>query len=280
MKYFIFPLLFVLSVPVKAQIKLEHAYAYNQPDDIGLIEVDSGVWKYVYCTFASPYSTIQIHNMDHSLERVITMPVRAGLLVLAKRLFDTDTDYCYLASVPKSSESSALAIYNASGTLLFSRDSCYLGTNNSANETASPNLDGNFPSAIKSTSHGTKMIITTTTNNQHVEVYSLPGKLPGCQKTLAAVNPTITYEGNSIPTSAYPNPTNGSIRIAYQLPVGIFSGEIVVTSETGTEMKRYQVTDAFSDLLIDGNEFPSGSYFYKVVTDKGTSITGKFTVVK
>ena len=278
MKYLIFLLLFVLSVPTQAQITLEHTYVYNQPDDIGLIQVDSGVWKYVYCSIGSSNSTIQIHNMDHSLERVINMPVKAYLLVIAKRLFDTDTDYCYLASVPKSSESSGLAIYNASGTLLFSRDSCYLGTNNSP--TQGTNLTGGLPSAIKSTPQGAKMIITTAVSPQHVGVYSLPGKLPGCQKTLSAVNPTITYEGNSIPTSAYPNPASGPIRIAYQLPVGIFSGEIVVTSETGIEMKRFRVTNAFSDLLIEGIEFPSGSYFYKVVTDKGSSATGKFTVAK
>jgi hypothetical protein len=70
---------------------------------------------------------------------------------------------------------------------------------------------------------------------------------------------------------AYPNPASGRVRIAYDLPQGVTSGEMILTSEAGREVKRYHVTNAFSDLLIEATDLPSGSYFYKLVTDKGES---------
>lgn len=70
---------------------------------------------------------------------------------------------------------------------------------------------------------------------------------------------------------AYPNPSNGRVRIAYDLPNGVTSGEIVLTTSDGREVKRYHITNAFSDLLIEEGNLPAGSYFYKVVTTRGES---------
>lgn len=113
------------------------------------------------------------------------------------------------------------------------------------------------------------------------DVYSLPGKLPRCSTTqFAGVNPSITYEGSTLPTSAYPNPSSGRVRIAYQLPAGVSSGEVILTREDGTEVKRYRVTSAFSDLLIDGADLPSGAYFYKLVTEKGESPVQAISIMK
>jgi hypothetical protein len=73
------------------------------------------------------------------------------------------------------------------------------------------------------------------------------------------------------PSLAYPNPSSGRVRIAYDLPNGITSGEIVLTTSDGREVKRYHVTSAFNDLLIEEGDLPNGSYFYKLVTDRGES---------
>gem|GEM_PF-3538982 len=80
--------------------------------------------------------------------------------------------------------------------------------------------------------------------------------------------------------SAYPNPSSGRVRIAYQLPPGVSFGEVILTQEDGTEMKRYRVTSAFSDLLIDGGDLPSGAYFYKLVTEKGGSPVRRIVIMK
>src|ERR1700689_545520 len=105
-------------------------------------------------------------------------------------------------------------------------------------------LDG-----FTSTAEGTKMILKS--QNSEVEIYSLPGKLPTCSTTaLSGVNPSIAYSNPSLPTSAYPNPSSGQVRIAYELPSGVSSGDLILTTGDGREIKRYRVTSAFSDLLI------------------------------
>jgi len=53
------------------------------------------------------------------------------------------------------------------------------------------------------------------------------------------------------------------------------AGDIVLFREDGTEVKRYRVTSAFSDLLLDEGDLSEGTYFYKVVADKGESAAMK-----
>lgn len=45
-------------------------------------------------------------------------------------------------------------------------------------------------------------------------------------------------------------------------------------------MKRYRVTSAFSDILIDGADLPSGAYFYKLVTAKGESAALPISLIR
>ena len=262
MKYFVFSILFVLAISARAQITLEHTYFVTPSVDFQLDQVDSGIWKYVYC---NKVDSIVLFNLDHSVDRTIKVPWPSvnsfSLTMLTKHLFDLDGNYEYLVQGPDNPPNNwnMIRIFREDGTLDFACDSCIYAY-------------------IENTNEGAKMLISRSQLLNQFQVYSLPGKLPSCQTYLASVNPSVTNELEFVPTSAYPNPTSGQIRIAYQLPMGTFSGEIVVTSEAGAEMKRYRVTNAFSDLLIDGSEFPSGSYFYKVVTDKGNSSVGKFTI--
>jgi|GEM_PF-3389552 len=271
MKYFIFVFLFLFAISAHAQITLDHAYA--QPGDIGLVEVDSGLWEYV----SNSNDTIRIYNLDHSLERIIPIPVpSAQVIVVAKGLFELDGSYCYLASV-QSGGFSNLRIFKEDGTLLFSRDSAYLGTSKSNNENVAA-LDGFFPPAIRSTPDGTKMMVTLPKNV--VEVYTLPGKPPGRQSKMAGVTPSEAEKDASIPTSAYPNPSTGRVRIAYQLPAGVSFGEVILMRENGTEVNRYRVTNDFNDLLIDASGLPSGAYYYKLVTEKGDSPVEAIAITK
>jgi hypothetical protein len=167
-----------------------------------------------------------------------------------------------------------LLIFKEDGSMLFSCDACQLGNHSNSD------IEDAFPPAIKSTPLGTKMIIERTSSANH-EVYSLPGKLPGCStSTSSVVNSSVTTGDPSLPTSAYPNPSNGRVRITYELPVGVSTGEIVLLTEDGKEVKRYQVTDAFNDLLIEESDLPSGSYFYKLVTEKGNGVAKRIVLIK
>jgi hypothetical protein len=101
-------------------------------------------------------------------------------------------------------------------------------------------------------------------------------KFPPAQER-AVVN---TFHVMSLPTSAYPNPSQGRVRIAYQLPSGVSSGEVVLTDEVGREVKRFHVTSAFSDLEIQESDLPSGSYFYRLVTSNGESAAQRIVCEK
>jgi hypothetical protein len=156
-----------------------------------------------------------------------------------------------------------------------------LGTNPHEDVNGIGLSDANGVSAFVVTDSGTKMMITKfRLGSQTREIYSLPGKLPSCQSILADVTPSTAYVDPSIPTSAYPNPSSGRVRIAYQLPAGVSSGEVILTREDGTEVKRYRVTSAFSDLLIDAADLPSGAYFYKLITEKGESPVQRIVMTK
>ncbi len=293
MKYFIFSVLLVLTVPLRAQITLERSYSIGtEPSttQIALNEIDLGLWKYVSypSNHAVDNAHIMIYNLDHSLEKDIPVDQILPLGVaeeetlngVARNLFDLSGKYVYLYTIQYEQNLiayTALRVIREDSTVLFSCDSCQL-YDPCSEASSCLDFDGIF-----ATDSGVKMMIDNEVlpaGNHDVSIYSLPGKLPNRQSKQAGVSPSFTLLNNFVPTSAFPNPSNGPIRIAYQLPAGTFSGEIVVTSETGTEMKRCRVTNAFSDLLIDGTEFPSGSYFYKVVTEKGESAVGKFTLTK
>ena len=106
--------------------------------------------------------------------------------------------------------------------------------------------------------------------NTSIEIYALPGKLPRCSQILG-VQPNGQSNWSQLESAAYPNPSQGRVRIAYELPAGISSGEIALTNMSGAEVKRYPITNAFNDLLIEEGDLPSGSYFYKLVTERGES---------
>ena len=274
MKYSIPVFLALFTVSARAQITLEHTY---QQPQFGIVEVDSAIWKYV--TY-NDSDSIVLFNLDHSLDRVIRVPSQfqnARLILISKQLFDLDTNYEYILALGEPS----LRLLKEDGSLLFSCDSCSLGQYLTfLPDIVYARFDSPFAYyGLMSTPQGVKMIVTrgigAGLENLRFEVYSLPGKLPGCiASSFASVTPSVAYDP-SLPTSAYPNPSSGLVRIAFQLPAGVASGEVILTDEEGREVKRYRVTNAFSDLEFSEADLPSGAYFYKIVTQQGESAVQK-----
>jgi hypothetical protein len=294
MKYFIPIVLLFFAVSTRAQITLEHAYniGYGIDSSLGLylLEVDSGSWKYVGYSIQEGTDTseyISVFNLDHSLDRLIRVPsflpsryqystVYTQFSTIAKNLFAVDGKYEYLYSFNYTDDLFntyvGLRVFNEDGSTVFSCDSCQLYANSFTKLFS-------IPASILSTDSGVKMLVENS-DIQQVEVYALPGKLPNRQSKTSGVTPSMVYNGFSFPTSAYPNPSNGQVRIAYTLPPGVLTGDVILTTEDGREVKRYHVMSAFSDLLIEASDLPSGSYFYKIVTEKGESPMQKIALVK
>jgi len=195
------------------------------------------------------------------------------LAVISKHLFNLDNAYEFMLSGVDTSLSNwpMLKVFNENKDTLFICDSCTLNSNY--------NQGSLYPSPIKYTPIGSKLIVFRGFQDQY-DIYSLPGKLPGCTQALGVNDPSIALSQSQIPTSAYPNPATGRVRIAYELPAGVSSGELVLMNVEAKELKRYHITNAFNNLLIEAGDLPSGSYFYKVVTEKGESATQRVVLVK
>jgi hypothetical protein len=279
MKYYIVLLLVLMTVSSKAQITLEHTYSNQDKKGIparefGLIEVDSEIYKYIDY---NKKDSIYIYNLDHSLDRIIHVPFDTSvsyphICQISKRLFDPDDAYEYLFS--GRNPQYFLKVIKENGDILFACNTCDLSTSQNYLNDASQ-----VPASIISTPNGVKMLVEFYGNPLFVAVYRLPGKLPGGSAKSTVNAPTIV-SGNSFPVSAYPNPSNGQMRISYKLPLGESTGDLVILTTDGVEVKRYKVGYGFNDILVEKSDLPSGSYFYELVTEKGESEMKNLIILK
>ena len=109
---------------------------------------------------------------------------------------------------------------------------------------------------------------------REAKVYSLTGILTN-SNNLAPENADI-YKS----LSAYPNPSFDHTTIEYKLPKGVEKGEIIIYNLNGIEIKKYLVDDTFSNLVLDNNDLPSGTYLYSLKTKDKILETKKIVVTK
>jgi hypothetical protein len=264
MKKLVTVIALLFTTSLFAQIEIEHVY--DSSYRFSYQWVDSNEMMYT----SNDGYIVTIYRADHSLYRIITLPRPKGVdyypnvSYFTKHLFNNDDKIEFLAvSSPEN-----VFVYNENGDSLFSCIGCI--------STISQNLP-----AITNTPNGTKMFLyeyKVLELPSKVSVYSLPGKLPTSNTKLSATDAPTIISSSSPSTSAYPNPSNGKIRVAYSLPEGVTTGELLITTTDGREVKRYRVGNMFNDVLIEKSELPSGAYFYKLVTERGESESRKFVI--
>jgi hypothetical protein len=269
-----------ITTSLYAQITLEHEYP-KEDNNVRLLQLDSNEFKYIV---SNGNDTISVFNLDHSLYKLLIIPKvngaveYYGLCVISRRLFDIDDqlEYMVLGAYDGSNPlTSFLRVLNENNVQLFRCDSCFLvdyGTSGIIN------LPGVINASIVNTETGTKMLIRSF-KAITTQIYSLPGKFFGGKTTLGIDQPNIISSTN-ISLTSYPNPSSGEIRIEYKLPEGATTGEIVITTTDGKEVKRYKVGNVFNDILIERSELRSGAYFYKLVTPRGASEAKKFIIAE
>ncbi|MEO6938639.1 MAG: T9SS type A sorting domain-containing protein [Candidatus Kapaibacterium sp.] len=255
-------LLFLLPVCARAQIIHEHTYQVPDTFDFGLVEVDSADWRYLVY---NKTDSISLYFLDHSFDRTIVLSGEptGHILVIARHLFDLDNKYEILLN-----NSQGSIVLNEDGKTLFSCKDCTIGYD--LHESIWP--VSLTPSPIVQTDSGVKFIVWYIDRR---EVYALPGKLPRCSTSLGVPSLTTTFHNIANPSFAYPNPSTGDVRIAYELPSGTTSGVLLLTNEEGREVKRFKISNAFRDILIHGTDLQSGEYFYRIVTSSGAGQNGK-----
>ena len=276
-KTLIFIALITFIINAKAQITLEHYYPSASTFTYGLnqlmiIKFEVSGERYVRINRTG--NTIDIYYMNHTLERTIslaTFPVsisdgRPGdILYLSEQLFDTDPDIDFMYCVSLGGNIYYTNIYNEDCTMIFS-------------DTASVPIRNNIPLQqypIYNTSYGTKMILSYT--NGLAGVFNLPGTLSA---GIAEANGQLMQMQNGQLSNLYPNPSNGSVTLQYELPKEERQGELILYNMQGAEVKRYKVDNTFKDILLDNTALPAGTYFYQLQTKKGAVGTKKMVVIK
>ena len=278
----LFSLLFIQKM--NAQISLETTYPVSFNNNTG---TQFGLDYYSYLGFKYYYwdnsgNTITIYNLNHSVNRVITIPsTPSGYIVsyLTTQLFDTDsTDFEYMVQYnPSPSTPTAINIYDENGVVLLHVDSFF-------NWEGTYSLPAsNLLHSVVNTTSGAKLILTRY-DQSTTKIYSLPGLLP-CRPCGNLSNIPTSIDNNPHPienglSQPYPNPTNGSTQINYTLPEGETSGEIVFYDITGQEVKRFKVDHNFHDIVLTTTDLAAGTYYYQLQTKNSVSGSRKMVVIQ
>ena len=266
--------LFFFTNQVYGQIVLEHIYPktdpYSKNIQATLTQVDTNEWKFL---LFDGQRTVSIYSLNHTLEKTILLPgrsfsIHSTICFLTKKLFNQDDKYELLFTFTSGSKDVVdhIQIYNEDTVSLFNCDSCYLSVGTDGN---------NLPtSAITNTSQGAKMLIN---RKDTILVYSLPGRLPAHSSIAHGTNDGGAY---TFPTSAFPNPSTGSVKIEYTLPAGATNGQLILNSSDGKQVGSYPVGSFFNDITIATDNLASGTYYYKIVTTQGASETRSLVITK
>lgn len=237
-----------------------------ESSDIGNLKLcNLTIGGYKYYSFNRTTNVIKIYNTNHSLYRTISVPSPTGSEVyndaafLSDILFNTDT-LIEFAIIYKALPVIFLQgkIFNESGTLL-------LQNNKAVYEIL--NFGGNFKLKCKSL------------NNDSTFIYGLPGSLP-CDPCGGPTNISINGGGSSSLNNPFPNPTSDQVTIPYFLGNGEKDGKLILCDVNGKKIREYKIDNTFNDLVLNTQEFVTGTYYYYLLTSNGISNSKKILIIK
>ncbi|MEO8787299.1 MAG: T9SS type A sorting domain-containing protein [Chitinophagaceae bacterium] len=256
----------LLFTGAQAQITLEKSY--NQNLNMQVIKLENEGYKYI--GFDSSKSKVHFYNTDHSLWKDIPINPPAGYTVFpifnfaaSEHLFNSDDKVEILITFSASvlgSNYYKLVLLDENGTLIQTFDDCYYG----------------FPVKINSS---WKLLVTnadyyTVGGNGALHTYSSVYSLPGQYISQLKV-PQSGREGN---TSLYPNPLSEQATLHYNLPSGINQAKANIFNSNGALIRTYNITNQFSELLIQRGDLPAGIYTYSVTTVGYSSSSSSFVI--
>ena len=79
---------------------------------------------------------------------------------------------------------------------------------------------------------------------------------------------------------AFPNPAKDWIVFEYNLPCPTAVGEIVVTDSYGQELLRQKVTGTRNQVITDTDQWPAGTYMYRLSCEEAPIGSGRFVIIK
>ncbi|HXD94752.1 MAG TPA: T9SS type A sorting domain-containing protein [Bacteroidia bacterium] len=282
MKKIICLLLFVITISSNAQITLDNTY--NSYFNAGInntgftvVNLSNSGYKYV-----NPFlrnGNIILYNLNHTIFKTLTYPpIPSGggdlLYFISETLFDNNpSNVEFLINRQTNNGNSSVYVFEENGAQLFFKDSVYIaGTN-----------PGMYPSPTTSlfyTTSGVKLLLTALASDS-VYVYNLPGSLV-CSDCTNSITSSRT-ENNNLQNNGitnYPNPAKNETTVAYDLPPGVTSADLVFYNITGQEVKRFKVSNAFKDILISTSDLEAGTYYYQLQASGVNSAGKKMIIIK
>ena len=264
-KFKITSILLVFVLLANSQIVLENTYQnasfWGADRDFGLTDLGDSLVKYYLIDYYN--SSFTLYNLDHSIYKHISIPDNYAngkyrVQYITSSLFDCDsTNVEYMVSFGH--PINRLKIYRENNSLIFLRDS-------------TSSVESINKRTIRNTPDGAKMILDFLDGK--VEVYDLCGNVMVSIKSIEAQN----HEGNL--SNPYPNPAIKHVKVEYKLPRNQNQGQIILYSQNGVELQRYNVDNTFNHLIISVNDLPQGAYYYSLVTNNGSIGTKKIIVIK
>jgi type IX secretion system substrate protein len=216
--------------------------------------------------------------LNHTVFQTIVIPTLnppthgygVNIYYISEALFDTNpSNIEYFLSYFDNNSIWHCKVFDQSGNTLFSKDSV-----------SYEDSQYDVYNFITYTSSGVKMILYNGISGG-ASVYSLPGTLP-CNDCTGGQVTALKTNGNTpnVGISNYPNPASNQTTVQYSLPQGITAADLVFYSIQGVEVKRFQVTNAFTDILISTSDLESGTYYYQIQAANGYSAGKKMIVIK
>ena len=75
--------------------------------------------------------------------------------------------------------------------------------------------------------------------------------------------------------SLHPNPTTGTVRLRYELPVGTISATVQLQDALGRTVQQVPLSSPRGEYTLPLQLLPSGLYFYRLSTGTQMLQTGK-----
>lgn len=272
-------ILSVIFCSAFAQVTLKHKFEnanpqyYNTATSMNLYQFSTGD-KYVQTSIDATTLAfnVTVYNLDKSINKNFSinpsctdLTFQYDLFYISDKLFDTDNGYevCLSLSIyptnqnpnscfPLGSGNTTVYIYNDDNSLIFKSD-----TSRYQSIAYAAGLNFGHPDAFKCisiTADGAEMLLS---NNKGVYVYSLPGSI-----TTATID---KVDATQYAYQVYPNPATTYTKIDFELPANEI-GTISIYDVAGTIIKNYQVDNTFCNLVVNNQDFKSGTYFYTITS--------------
>jgi len=221
---------------------------------------------------------LRLYNMDNSLWKTINFPnvpgfthysyepgylIWGGADYISETLFNTDNQIEFTTwywSTTNPGEGQRLVI-NESGTIINS-------------------FPNNFY-VYKSGENQFKAMVHKGYSNYDFDVYTLPGTIPcdPCSNGLG-MKDAGDNTAQQLLSEPIPNPSTGKTTIRYQLPTGVYEGDLLLYNTNGQEVRKYRVGNNFQYITIDNHDVPSGTYYYQLRCNGGVSDAKKMIVIR